>query len=104
MARSQPGATRKSETTATMPRRTAARRVAVGVRRRGQRLALGGPAGDVRHVAAGARRLPAGVIVVAPIQAQLGAVRVGRIGGHRGPLQVLRRDESWKRPLAEVNA
>ena len=27
-----------------------------------------------------------------------------RIGGPRGPLPVLRRDESWKRPLAEVSA
>lgn len=26
------------------------------------------------------------------------------IGGDRRPLQVLRRDESWKRPLAELNA
>ena len=26
------------------------------------------------------------------------------IGGSRAPLPVLRRDESWKRPLAEVNA
>ena len=27
-----------------------------------------------------------------------------RIGGGRAPLPVLRRDASWKRPLAEANA
>ena len=60
--------------------------MAVGVTRRRQRLGGAGLGRDMGDIAVRTGRVPAGVIVVAPIQAQLGALRVGGVLRHGGDL------------------
>src|SRR6266571_5829025 len=94
----------------------AARRVTVRMARWGQRLSFARLGWNVRHVAMSTSCLPAGIVVVAPIQTQLGTRLVGRVLGHRRhldhagleqglqPLHVralrLRDDAGQRHPLA----